>query len=253
MKKEHFKIESLQTILKVIQPRHWHLSVNLKDAYFRVPFAPHFQRFLKFSIGPLQYQFVCLPFSLTTSPRVFSKVLLVVVVQLRRCRICIHHYLDDILLMDQDRGKLLSHHNPSTAQVTHKLGEEPIRYIPATGLPGRSAGHMEKYSVPTTREDFPYRAKSARSAYCLPAKTCLRLLGTITSVMPMVKWAQWHARPFRYGFLRQWHSQNLYQNISLTQSMRQSLAWWEDKRNLMQCHSLLPTSWIVITSDASKS
>lgn len=88
---------SLQTILKVIQPGDWLLSVDLRDAYFHVPVALYYQRFLRFAIGQLHYQFVCLPFRLTTSPRVFTKILVALVAHLRLQGICIHHYLDNIL------------------------------------------------------------------------------------------------------------------------------------------------------------
>lgn len=55
IKKERFKMESLQTILKFIQPGDWLLSVDLRDEYFHVPVAPFYQRFLRFAVGQLHY------------------------------------------------------------------------------------------------------------------------------------------------------------------------------------------------------
>lgn len=98
-------MESLQTILKVIQMGDWLLSVDLRDANFHVPVAPFYQRFLRFAVGQLHHQFACLPFELTTSPRVFTKIL---VDHLRLQGIHIHHYLDDILLLSQDKDTLLA-------------------------------------------------------------------------------------------------------------------------------------------------
>lgn len=69
-----------------------------------------------------------------------------------------------------------SHHNPSTAWVAHKLGEELVRSVPALGLPGHRVGHMKKYGVPTRRDDSPYsRMGKVRKVGQLPTKTCLQL------------------------------------------------------------------------------
>lgn len=85
------------------------ISIDLKDAYFHVPVATEFQQFLRFAVGNQHLQFTCLPFGLTTSPRVFSKVLLSVVALLRIKGVRLHHYLDDLLLLTQNKDQLLEH------------------------------------------------------------------------------------------------------------------------------------------------
>jgi len=109
IRKERFKMETLSTIQQSVQPGNWLVSVDLKGAYFHVPVAADFQQFLRFSIGQLHLQFTCLTFGLSTSPRVFSKVLLAAVALLRTREICLYHYLDDLLLLAQDRDRLLEH------------------------------------------------------------------------------------------------------------------------------------------------
>lgn len=76
-------MESLQTILKVSQLSDRLLSVDLKDVYFHMPVAPVCQRFLRFTVEKLHYQFECLPFGLITSPKVFTKIILALVAYLR--------------------------------------------------------------------------------------------------------------------------------------------------------------------------
>ena len=39
--------------------------------------------------------------------------------------------------------------------------------------------------------------------------------------------------------------------IWISPVMRHSLLWWLQKRNLLNCHSILPISWVTITTDAS--
>lgn len=81
---------------------------NLKDAYFHVPVAEEFRKYLQFTVVQEHLQFTYLPFGHSTSLQVFSKVLLAVVALIRTRGICLHHYLNDLLL-SQDKEQLLLH------------------------------------------------------------------------------------------------------------------------------------------------
>lgn len=83
MKVPLFRMKSLQTIISVVKKGNWMASVNLQDAYLHVPIDAAHQRFLRFAIEGLHFQFRCLPFGLCTAPRTFSKVLSVVIAVLR--------------------------------------------------------------------------------------------------------------------------------------------------------------------------
>ena len=83
--------------------------IDLKDAYFSIPIDPQHQSFLQFKWQKRAYQFTCLPFGLSSAPRVFTKILRPVVEFLCSKGICCVIYLDNILLLDQDRTKLIEH------------------------------------------------------------------------------------------------------------------------------------------------
>lgn len=53
-------------------------SIDLKNAYFHVPVHVTFQKDLLFCVCGIHFQFVCLSYSLSTSLRAFSQVLVVV-------------------------------------------------------------------------------------------------------------------------------------------------------------------------------
>ena len=108
MRVEHFKMEGLHLLPDLIQPGDWMIKLDLKDAYLQVPIHPDHQKFLVFEWNDLFYQFKCLPFGLSTAPRVFTKLLRPIVGFLRQvgCRLII--YLDDILLLHQDREQLFN-------------------------------------------------------------------------------------------------------------------------------------------------
>lgn len=95
----HFKMEDLKVVADSLRPLNFMCKIDLRDAYFAVPIHPAHQKLLCFQFKNVTYQFKCLPFGLTSAPRVFTKVLKPLIVYVRRLglRICIH--LDDMLIL----------------------------------------------------------------------------------------------------------------------------------------------------------
>ena len=60
------------------------IKLDLKDAYLQIPICQEHQHLLQFQWNARVYQFQCLPFGLTSAPRVFTKVLKPVVGTLRQ-------------------------------------------------------------------------------------------------------------------------------------------------------------------------
>jgi hypothetical protein len=69
----HFKMETFQTALASIQKDDFLTSLELKDAYFRIPVALDHKKYLRFLWEKQCYEFQCLSFGLKSSPRVFMK------------------------------------------------------------------------------------------------------------------------------------------------------------------------------------
>ena len=103
---ESFKMESLKNVVSSIRPGEWLASLDLKDAYFHVPIRKSHWKFLRFGLEGTVYQYKVLPFGLSTSPRIFTKVLAPVVAAIRLKGIHIHPYLDDILIRALDPESL---------------------------------------------------------------------------------------------------------------------------------------------------
>lgn len=77
-------METLQSILQTLQKDDWMFSLDLKDAYLHVPILAEHQKYLRFALRNHQgqivvFQWQVLPFGLTSSPRVFTKLLCPVV------------------------------------------------------------------------------------------------------------------------------------------------------------------------------
>lgn len=82
------------------------VKLDLKDAYLQIPIHPAHHQFLKFQWEGETYQFRCLPFGLSSAPRVFTKILRPMVGFLRQLGIHLLIYLSDRLLLHQQRGTL---------------------------------------------------------------------------------------------------------------------------------------------------
>ena len=103
VKAEHFKMEGMHIVRNLLQEGDWMTRLDLKDAYFAIPVHKHHQKYLRFRWRNKSYQFQSLPFSLSTAPRTFTKVLRPVIGLLRELGIRCVIYLDDILIMNQDK------------------------------------------------------------------------------------------------------------------------------------------------------
>lgn len=94
----HFKMEALNTILPDFREGMFMTTIDLKDAYLHIPINPKHQKSLRFHVFHRHFQFVALPFDLPTSPRTFTKVLVVIAARLRADGVQMWPYLDDILI-----------------------------------------------------------------------------------------------------------------------------------------------------------
>ena len=108
VRSEHFKMEGLHILPDLIQTKDYRIKLDLKDAYLQIPIHRDHQHLLQFQWMEKTYQFLCLPFGLTSAPRVFTKVLKTLIETLRQIGIRLVVYLDDILILHQDREELES-------------------------------------------------------------------------------------------------------------------------------------------------
>jgi len=73
-------------------------SIDLKDAYFLIPIDKDYRKFLRFMFDSQIYEFTCLPFGLSSSPWVFTKIMKPVMDYLRSRSFLSVIYLDILCL-----------------------------------------------------------------------------------------------------------------------------------------------------------
>lgn len=106
IQKQKFKMEGAKLIRDLLRRKDWMISIDLKDAYLSVPISPQHRKFLRFPWKDSLFEFQCLPFGLTSAPRVFTKLLKPVMAHLRQKGIRCIIFLDDMLVMAQFKEEL---------------------------------------------------------------------------------------------------------------------------------------------------
>ena len=98
----HFKMDTLEHAIALLTPHCWMASIDLRNAYHSIAICPEHQKFLTFQFEECFYQYKCLPFGLSSAPRIFTKVLKPVFSTLRGWGHSVLGYIDDTLLVAQE-------------------------------------------------------------------------------------------------------------------------------------------------------
>ena len=70
-----FKMDTLQSILKLVTPGCYMATIDLKDAYYSVSVAQEHRKYLRFIWRSNFYQYTCFPNGLSSAPRLFTKLM----------------------------------------------------------------------------------------------------------------------------------------------------------------------------------
>ena len=94
----HFKIDSLTTIIKLIDKNCFMACIDLKDEYYSIPIKQSDRKYLKFQWNNTLYQYTCLPNGLSSVPQKFTKILKPPLAFLHTQEHIISGHLDDFYL-----------------------------------------------------------------------------------------------------------------------------------------------------------
>ena len=108
IKKQPFKMETVKSVRQSILVNDWAVSIDLTDAYLHVPIHPQSRKYLRFIYEDQVFQFTALPFGMSLSPWIFTKLIDVIAAHLGQRAISLFRYLDDWLIRDLIRNRLVS-------------------------------------------------------------------------------------------------------------------------------------------------
>ena len=183
LKNQHFKMETLRSIIQALEQGDWAVSLDLKDAYLHIPMYPPDRQFLRFCIQGKHYQFKAMPFGLATAPRVFTKLMAAVGGFLRTKQIHIFMYLDDWLIKNNIKALVMSHLQQTLAVLidvglvvnvkkiaTSTVPEDYLlggRFSPLEGCCSTNSGEIPQFM----REYSRFSSGSIYSGSCVPSSS----------------------------------------------------------------------------------
>ena len=110
LRKIPFRMTKVAFVKDWLKPGFFLSSIDLTDAYYSIPLHPSAWRFMRFKWRNVLYEYMVLLFGLSASPRIFSKVVHVVIIYLRSSLgILIVAYLDDLFIQAESAETCLLH------------------------------------------------------------------------------------------------------------------------------------------------
>mgnify|MGYP001412616885 CR=1 FL=1 len=261
LRSPHFKMETANSILLSMKPGLWATSLDFKDAFFHIPVAESHRRYLRFKVAGTHYQFRALPFGLTTSPLVFTRVVKAVGAFTHSRGIHLLQYLDDWCLTATSPEEA-STQTQWLLQLVEYLGFlvnreksdlTPAQIFQFVGIlfdlkQGRA------YPAPHRTEAWLSLARRFQSSTSPPAQMWQMVLGHLTSLEKLVPRGRLFMRPLQFALKDQWDQSSQSQSLPvlLTQEARLALQWWQQPSHLQKGVSLTQsTPELRIFTDAS--
>lgn len=257
---QHFKMDTIQTALKLMRPKCFMASVDLKDAYYSVPVALEDRKFLQFQWEGQYYQYTCLPNGLACAPRLFTKILKPIYACLHSLGHISMGHIDDSFLVGythlacqqniKDTVERFSslgfviHPDKSVLLPTHEL--EFLGFLlnsisMTIRLPPTKAAHV----------------KSACENLLLYSKVTIRdlahVIGLLVSSFPGVQFGRLHYRQLEKDKLVALHhcGGNYDGPVSLSQESRDELLWWVNNITTAFMPITQDNPELTLTTDAS--
>ncbi len=225
-------------IFGCVRPLDWFAAIDLKDAYFHVSILPRHRPFLRFAFEGQAYQYKVLPFGLSLSPRVFTKVVEAALVPLREQGVRILNYLDDWLILAQSRKQLSAHRDLVLKHLSLlglRVNWEKSKLVPTQRI---SFLGMEFDSVNQTARLTQERAQSVLNCFktlsgrtAVPLKLFQRLLGHMAAAAVTVPLGLLHMRPLQhwlYGRIPRWAWKRGTYRVQITPTCRKTFRPWSD-------------------------
>ncbi len=233
-----FKMLTQKRIFGCVRPLDWFAAIDLKDAYFHVSILPRHRPFLRFAFEGQAYQYKVLPFGLSLSPRVFTKVVEAALVPLREQGVRILNYLDDWLILAQSRKQLSAHRDLELKHLSLlglRVNWEKSKLVPTQRI---SFLGMEFDSVNQTARLTQERAQSVLNCFktlsgrtAVPLKLFQRLLGHMAAAAVTVPLGLLHMRPLQhwlYGRIPRWAWKHGTYRVQITPACRKTFRPWSD-------------------------
>ena len=199
VKKEHHKMDSLNTCLCLMKENCFMASIDLKNAFHTFPMHPEFTKYLKFKVEDICYKYLVLPMGFTDSPRIFCKLLKPVVSHLRKQGFLSSLYIDDFYLQGSSYEEC-ERNVTSTFKLLKKLGFEisdksmmqPTKNLEHLGFILNSTDMSISLSEEKRNNIILLLSDSLKKQ--LSARDIAKITGTLVATFPAVEYGRLYYR-----------------------------------------------------------
>ena len=236
-----FKTETPRSVLAATRPGQWMTSVDLTDAYFHIPIHKDSRHLLRFSHMGQIWQFNAIPFGLSTSPSVFTRVMRPITAFAHRHAVRLHCYLDDLFSNpdSETEAKVQIHWLVRLATL---LGLK-INLIKSNIIPTQQMIYLgilinTKLGFARPSDDqimkFVNLVQIFKSQEQPPAFQWQQVLGHITSLEKLVPGGRIRTRTLQWQLKSHWTQNQSHPScpIPLDLQCRLHLDWWTNWTNL---------------------
>lgn len=260
LEKKHFKMDTITKVINLVKKGDWSISLDLKDAYFHIKVFKKHRKYLRFSFQNVVYQFRALCFGPTSAPRVFTKIVAVVVAYLRQQNIRLASYLDDWFALNQKIQEILLDRSKMISLLFHLgfiINKKKSDFVPnqnpiyiggqfnlRLGLVCPSSERILKM------KDKVHQMLQGQNT----AKDFLILLGMMASCLELIPNARLFMRPVQLHLLHYWSPARMSMRhmIPVTPELVSNLAWWLLDQNILRGRDVQQSVYqITVTTDAS--
>lgn len=257
---KHFKMDSIQSAMDLMSPSCYMASIDWKDAYYSVPIANEFRKYLAFIWEDKMYQFTCLPNGLSSGPRYFTRLSKVLFSELRKQGFMSTSYIDDSLLI-ADTLSEAKQNIRKTVEISGKAGFvvhpeksvlTPTHEITYLGFILNSKNMTIRVTTERAQK-IKINCLKVLNLKKLSVRKLAKVIGLMVASFQGVKYGQLHYRMcdnHKNTALKEGKG-DFRTSTTLSSGCKKDLKWWVDNIDNASNPITKPNPDIIMETDAS--
>jgi len=255
-----FKMDTLVSILRLVQPNCFMGCLDIRDAYYSVNIRPSNRCYLRFLWRNSCLQYTCLPNGLSSAPRIFTKIMKVPLAFLRERGHIVSGYIDDIYVQGdswqtcknslQETWSLLE--SLGFVMHTEKSSSVPVQQAKVLGF------IIDSINMTVTLTSDKVQKTKLLAEFLLghrrlSIRVVAKFIGRLVSSFPAVQWGKLHYRNLERRKIQALKrcKGNFDANMIITEDMIMDIKWWYHNLDMAFDHIYRDNPQETVQCDAS--
>ena len=260
IEKETFMMETVWKVKEVLVRDGFAATIDIEDAFYHVNVREEDTKYLRFMIHGRIYEYMSMPMGLTSSPRLFTRLVRFLSGVFRKSGIIHLIYLDDILVTAETKEEC----REQTAQVLRTLRKLGFAINEAKSVtePSQKVLYLgcwwdlRKWMVYLSKERYEKLRGAAESLRKNPRAThrqVARFLGMAQSAVVAVPLAKARCRQVQWEHIAECEDEDDWEKtVFLSKEAKEELLFWERLKEVGE-QILIPHSGQTLDTDAAQS